>query len=98
MQSFTRWVVTCGRTKKEACFKLIWERIHDGRAVQLGMATGATKLHGHPTLTRALHKSGRRLYVEMTFGDTESEVFGSVSMARDVTERAERERAARQTA
>jgi len=65
------------------------------------MATGATKLHGHPTLTRALHKSGRRLYVEMTFaivkGDAESEVVGSVSMARDVTERAERERAARRS-
>ena len=59
------------------------------------MAKGATKLHGRPTLTRALHKSGRRLYVEMTFaiikGDAESEVFGSVSMARDVTERVERE-------
>jgi len=62
------------------------------------MANGATKLHGRPTLTRALHKSGHRLYVEMTFaivkGDTESEVFGSVAMARDVTERVERERAA----
>jgi PAS domain S-box-containing protein len=62
------------------------------------MAKGVTKLHGRPTLTRALHKSGRRLYVEMTFaivkGDAESEVFGSVAMARDVTERVERERAA----
>jgi PAS domain S-box-containing protein len=65
------------------------------------MANGVTKLHGRPTLTRALHKSGRRLYVEMTFaivkGDTESEVIGSVAMARDVTERVERERAARQS-
>jgi len=47
------------------------------------MAKGVTKLHGRPTLTRALHKSGRRLYVEMTFaivkGDTGSEVVGSVS-------------------
>jgi hypothetical protein len=38
------------------------------------------------------------LYVEMTFavvkGDTESEVLGAVAMARDVTERVERERAA----
>jgi PAS domain S-box-containing protein len=65
------------------------------------MASGALKLQGHPTLTRALHKSGRRLYVEMTFaivkGDTETEVLGSVAMARDVTERVERERAARQS-
>jgi PAS domain S-box-containing protein len=62
------------------------------------MAKGATKLQGRPTLTRALHKSGRRLYVEMTFaivkGDTESEVLGAVAMARDVTERVEQERAA----
>src|SRR5262245_39511671 len=63
------------------------------------MSKGALKLQGRPTLTRALHKSGRRLYVEMTFaiikGDAESEVLGAVAMARDVTERVERERAAR---
>jgi PAS domain S-box-containing protein len=62
------------------------------------MAKGATKLEGNPTLTRAVHKSGRRLYVEMTFaivkGDTESEVLGAVATARDVTGRVEQERAA----
>ncbi len=62
------------------------------------MIKGALKLQGRPTLTRALHKSGRKLYVEMTFsivkGDAEGEVLGSVAMARDVTERVERERAA----
>jgi PAS domain S-box-containing protein len=62
------------------------------------MTKGATKLGGRPTLTRALHKSGRRLYVEMSFaivkGDTESEVLGAVAVARDVTERVEQERAA----
>ena len=62
------------------------------------MTKGVTKLRGRPTLTRALHKSGRRLYVEMSFaivkGDTESEVLGAVPVARDVTERVERERAA----
>jgi len=61
------------------------------------MARGATKLEGRPTLTRALHKSGRRLYVEMSFaivkGDSESDVIGAVAVARDVTERVERERA-----
>src|SRR3954462_15647028 len=31
------------------------------------MTRGALKLEGRPTLTRGLHKSGRRLYVEMTF-------------------------------
>src|SRR5215475_7521137 len=53
------------------------------------MARGTTKLDGRPTLTRARHKSGRRLYVEMTFAIVkgESEVLGAVAMARDVTER-----------
>ena len=61
------------------------------------MEKGATKLQGRPTLTRALHKSGRRLYVEMTFAivkDDTDEVLGAVAMARDVTERVEQERAA----
>lgn len=63
------------------------------------MAKGVMKLQGRPTLTRAVHKSGRRLYIEMTFaivrGDSDSEILGSVAMARDVTERVEKERAAR---
>ncbi|WP_456632425.1 PAS domain S-box protein [Bradyrhizobium sp. URHC0002] len=50
--------------------------------------------HSPALYTKAL----RKLYVEMTFvivkGDTEGEVLGSVAMARDVTERVERERAA----
>ncbi len=61
------------------------------------MESGAMKLQGRPTLTRALHKSGRKLYVEMTFAivkDGSGGVIGSVAMARDVTERVERERAA----
>jgi len=65
------------------------------------MTKGALKLQGRPTLTRALHKSGRRLYVEMTFaivrGEAGSGVLCSVAMARDVTERVERDRAARQS-
>ncbi len=69
------------------------------RGFEAAMASGAMKLQGRPTLTRALHKSGARLYIEMTFavvkGDGESEVLGSVAVARDVTERVERERAAR---
>ena len=68
------------------------------RGFEAAMTKGATKLQGRPTLTRALHKSGRKLYVEMTFaivkGGAEDEVLGSVAMARDVTDRIERERAA----
>jgi len=44
-----------------------------------------------------MHKSGHKLYVEKTFaivkGEAEGEVLGSVAMARDVTDRVERERA-----
>ena len=72
------------------------------RGFEAAVATGAMKLEGRPTLTRALHKSGRKLYVEMTFaivkGEAEGEVLGSVAMARDVTERVERERAATRAA
>ncbi len=58
--------------------------------------TGKTKLQGRPTLTRAVHKSGRKLYVEMSFAIVKDsdEVLGSVAVARDVTERVERERTA----
>ena len=62
------------------------------------VGSGVMKLQGRPTLTRAVHKSGRKLYIEMTFAlvrDLHGEVLGSVAMARDVTERVERERAAR---
>ena len=69
------------------------------RGFEAAMTKGAMKLQGRPTLTRALHKGGRKLYVEMTFaivkGEAEGEMLGSVAVARDVTERVERERAAR---
>lgn len=68
------------------------------RGFEAAMTKGAMKLQGRPTLTRALHESGRKLYVEMTFaivrGEAGGEVIGSVAMARDVTDRVERERAA----
>ena len=59
------------------------------------MQSGTTRLKGHPTLTRGLHKSGRRLYVEMSFAVVRASsglVAGSVAIARDVTERHEEER------
>ena len=65
------------------------------------MTRGVMKLQGRPTVTRAVHKDGRRLYIEMTFaivrGALDSEILGSVAMARDVTERVEKERAARRS-
>ncbi|MCK1275224.1 PAS domain S-box protein [Bradyrhizobium sp. 61] len=68
------------------------------KGFEAALTTGAMKLAGRPTLTRALHQSGRKLYIEMTFAlvrDAGGAVVGSVAMARDVTERVERERAAR---
>jgi len=65
---------------------------------EAAITSGTMKLAGRPTLTRAANKDGRRLYIEMTFAlvtGTDAEVLGSVAMARDVTERVERERAAR---
>ena len=65
------------------------------------MTRGVMKLQGRPTVTRAVHKDGRRLYIEMTFaivrGALDGEILGSVAMARDVTERVEKERAARRS-
>lgn len=63
--------------------------------------SGQMKLQGRPTLTRGRHKDGRRLYVEMTFAlvkAPDGAAVGSVAMARDVTERIEKERAARKSA
>jgi len=66
------------------------------RGFGAAMASGTLKLAGRPTLTRAAHKSGRKLYVEMTFAlvVTDGAADGSVAVARDVTERIARERAA----
>ncbi|NMG46306.1 PAS domain S-box protein [Aromatoleum toluvorans] len=72
------------------------------RGFNAAMLSGATRLHGRPTLTRASHRSGSRLYVEMSFAlvaDESGTAVGSVAVARDVTERVEREKAeARRTA
>jgi len=61
------------------------------------MANGKTRLGGRPTMTRGLHKTGQRLYLEMSFAlvtDAAGSALGSVAVARDATERVEREKAA----
>lgn len=106
-------VITCWNRASAALFGFSAEEAHGQsldliipehlrashwRGFEAAMTKSVMKLQGRPTLTRALHKSGRKLYVEMTFaivkGETEGEVLGSVAMARDVTDRVERERAA----
>jgi PAS domain S-box-containing protein len=67
------------------------------RGFEAAVASGALKLSGRPTVTRALHRTGRRLYVEMTFALVTAHAGGAargaVAVARDVTERIERQRA-----
>lgn len=68
------------------------------RGYEAAMANGTLRLAGRPTLTRGLHKSGLKLYVEMSFSlvrDDAGNVLGSVAVARDATERVNRERSAR---
>jgi PAS domain S-box-containing protein len=64
------------------------------RGFDAALESGTMKLAGRPTLTRAQHKDGRKLYIEMTFAlvkDAGGAVLGSAAMARDVTERVMRE-------
>lgn len=68
-------------------------------AYEAAMKTGELKLSGKPTLTRATHQSGRKLYVELTFAlvkDAAGVPCGAAAVARDVTERVEQQRRARQ--
>jgi PAS domain S-box-containing protein len=74
---------------------IIPERLRDlhWAGYRRAMASGATRLLGRPTITRALHKSGARLYVEMSFAvvrDVAGDVVGSVAVARDATAEFER--------
>lgn len=67
------------------------------RGFNAAVNSGVTRLDGRPALTRAVHKSGRRLYVEMSFAlvrNGAGEVVGSVAVARDVTERIAQQKAA----
>jgi PAS domain S-box-containing protein len=64
---------------------------------EAAMTNGVMKLQGRPTITRATHQTGRKLYVEMTFalvkGPTGDTACGAVAVARDVTQRIEQQRA-----
>jgi len=81
--------------------RIIPEHLRAGhwRGFDAAMTTGVMKLQGRPTLTRATHQTGRKLYVEMTFalvrGRAGSAPLGAVAVARDVTERVEQQRGRR---
>jgi len=78
---------------------LIPERLRPAhwRGFEAAVTSGALKLSGRPTVTRAVHRTGRRLYVEMTFALVTAHAGGAargaVAVARDVTERIEQQRA-----
>jgi PAS domain S-box-containing protein len=64
------------------------------------IASGAMSLQGRPTLTRAKHRNGQRLYVEMTFAlvrGGDGRVVGAVAVARDATDRVRQQRDAAPT-
>ncbi len=67
------------------------------RGFEAAMTNGVMKLQGRPTVTRATHQTGRRLYVEMTFalvkGQAGGAAHGAVAVAREVTRRIEDQRA-----
>ena len=67
------------------------------RGFEAATRSGVMKLQGRPTVTRATHQTGRKLYVEMTFalvkGQAGDAARGAVAVARDVTERIEQQRA-----
>jgi PAS domain S-box-containing protein len=70
-----------------------WTAYH--RAIEDGRTRGGNEVR----VTRSLHKDGRRLYVEMSFGlvvDEAGVVTGSVAVARDCSKRFAAEQALRQ--
>jgi len=81
-----------------------WPHVFDEEAIYAGeivTVSGALVIapDGRPTITRAQHKTNKRLYVEMSFAvvrGTEGTVVGSVAIARDATARYDEERARRQ--
>ena len=62
------------------------------------LASGETKYAGRVMTTRAVHKDGRKLYVDFSFGmlkDGSGAVVGAMAVGRDATERYLAERAGR---
>ena len=60
------------------------------RGFHSAMAAGKVKSPGRAARTRATHKSGAKLYVEMSFSvlsDDSGKAVGAIAIARDVTDR-----------
>jgi len=68
------------------------------RGYRQAITLGHVKSGGHALATRAAHKLGSKLYVELAFGiicDSQGGVLGAVATGRDITERYLAERAQR---
>lgn len=79
---------------------IIPERLRDAhwQAYDRSLATGQTKHTDRVLTTRSTHKSGRKLYVDLSFGlvkDASGFVLGAFAIGRDCTARYEAERASR---
>jgi PAS domain S-box-containing protein len=62
------------------------------------MATGRTRHDGRATVTRSMHKDGRKLYVDISFAvivDEGGTAVGALAIGRDATARHEAERTTR---
>jgi PAS domain S-box-containing protein len=71
---------------------IIPERLREShwRGFDQSLASGETKYSGKVMTTRAVHKDGRKLYVEFSFGmlkNAQGEVIGALAAGRDGTER-----------
>ena len=79
---------------------IIPERLREAhwQGYERSLASGETKYAGRVMTTRAVHKDGRKLYVDFSFGmlkDASGAVVGAMAVGRDATERYLAERADR---
>jgi len=79
---------------------IIPERLREAhwQGFDRSLASGETKYAGRVMTTRAVHKDGRKLYVDFSFGmlkDATGAVVGAMAVGRDATERYLAERAGR---
>lgn len=79
---------------------IIPERLRDAhwRGFDHALAERATKYAGQALPTKAVRADGATIYVELSFAvilDDDGQALGALAQARDITERFEKERAAR---
>lgn len=79
---------------------IIPERLRAGHwaGFRRAIDTGKTRYGNQVRTTRSIHKDGRKLYVDLSFGivaDAKGAVVGAVAVGRDCCERYESERAIR---